>query len=405
MQSPPDPQPVRPGILREIRTMCETIGIDHMLNEGAPRLNTFTIDIEMQPFISANKPFSGLIIPVDFRHLLPFNAVAIRKKNGKLVVGILSDKGTSFELTRNGQSSLIDKDEVTNTFLIDNRQNPNEPISEATGLNLLHSTRSHDRIVKGRLFELIFAWLFWWDYQKKNADEAANTIRTGMEDLIKNTQQPQRLSLLELKYYIQTIDKNLNVDAALNTNPANRPHYEEVIGTAYEAFRPLQEERREILVSELNRRLGAQLDRDETDESSQNMAEVANDLPKQEQGSKGLPARQFDNFTDKLINGFTEADLNGLLVHMRIKNLQGKLLVFKKYILHSVINALVEQKYLDRQSIEVDFIALLKFLGMPEKFTKEGYGKGEVPATEKAKTYLITNSLSAKKEVKKKDFK
>ena len=39
---------------------------------------------------------------------------------------------------------------------------------------------------------------------------------------------------------------------------------------------------------------------------------------------------------------------------------------------------------------------------MPDKFTKEGYGKKEIAVTEKVKQYLINRPVTQKKEAKKK---
>lgn len=86
MHTPMDNQPVQPGILREILVMCDKIGIYHMLKMEAPALKILTTDTEMEPFVRANEPFLGLIIPANFRYLLPGNAVAIWRTDNKLVI-------------------------------------------------------------------------------------------------------------------------------------------------------------------------------------------------------------------------------------------------------------------------------------------------------------------------------
>ena len=203
-----DNQRVQPGILREILIMCEKIDVYHMLHMEVPALTTFTTDTEMEPFVRAKKPFLGLIIPGNFRYLLPGNAVAIRKTDGKLVTGILSHRGTSFGLECNGQVSLVNEDEVAGTFLIDTRQNPKKPFTKDSYKSLLDRGRSHHLVAKYNLFELTFSYLHWYINQKKNPTAAANNIQAAIEELIRQTQKPQELTSTQLEEYILDVDYN-----------------------------------------------------------------------------------------------------------------------------------------------------------------------------------------------------
>lgn len=94
-------------------------------------------------------------------------------------------------------------------------------------------------------------------------------------------------------------------------------------------------------------------------------------------------------FTDKLINGFTENDLNKLLIHLKIKNSEGETLEFKKYLMHSVIDALTEYGFFTPKYKVKGQKALSKFLGLKVTRIKEGYGgKEESTAKNKALAYL-----------------
>lgn len=345
--------------------MCEKIDVYHMLHMAAPALTAFTTDTEMEPFVKAKKPFLGLIIPGNFRYLLPGNAVAIRKTDGKLVIGILSDKGTSFGLECNGQVSLVNEDEVANTFLIDTRQNPEEPFTEVKYLSLLNCGSSHEHIAKFNLFELTFSYLFWYVHQQNHPEAAANNVQASVDKLIKETQKPKSLTPLQLKEFIRVID------IILHTNTTDLPYHKKIIGSVYERNRPLIEERRNLLDLELNRRSKVQFDQHVTV------------LPP----TKKPRARHFVNFTDKLINGFTEADLDDLLVHVRFKSPKGATLSFTAYLMHDLLDALEMAEYFDRGNRERDQKALQRFLGLEETRVSNGQSaKKSIRA--KANSYL-----------------
>jgi hypothetical protein len=105
--------------------------------------------------------------------------------------------------------------------------------------------------------------------------------------------------------------------------------------------------------------------------------------------SKKPPAPPFAQFVDKLKNGFTEEDLNKLLVHLLMKDREGNTLDFKRYLLHPVIDALVSKDYFEKGSREKDQKSLSKFLGLPETRIKSGYGNQSEAATRtKAVAYL-----------------
>lgn len=112
---------------------------------------------------------------------------------------------------------------------------------------------------------------------------------------------------------------------------------------------------------------------------------------------KALPAPVFTGFTDKLLNGFTVADLDRLLIHVLMKNSDGQTLKFDKYLIHKVIEELIAAGYFTKGSIKADFLALCRFLGLPETFMKKDYGisQKEEAMRSKARTYL-------KKEAEKK---
>ena len=124
--------------------------------------------------------------------------------------------------------------------------------------------------------------------------------------------------------------------------------------------------------------------------ANQTTSKTSTEKVTNERHSKKPTARPFANFTDKLQNGFTEQGLNGLLVRMLMKDRAGNTLDFKKYILHSIIDALISENYFDGGNREKDQKALLRFLGLPETRIKNGYGKtGEESAARlKAVTYL-----------------
>lgn len=107
-----------------------------------------------------------------------------------------------------------------------------------------------------------------------------------------------------------------------------------------------------------------------------------------EKKSKKPPARPFVKFTDKLQNGFTEEDLNGLLIHVKFKDESGETLRFTRYLMHQVIEALVKEEYFDRGTVEYDQKALSRYLGLSETRVTVEQGKPKKSVQKKAESYL-----------------
>ena len=110
--------------------------------------------------------------------------------------------------------------------------------------------------------------------------------------------------------------------------------------------------------------------------------------PAQKPPSKKQAASTPYSFIDLLTNGFTKENLDGLLRHMLIKNEQGETLTFKKYLLHSVINALQKEEFLTKSNQERDQKSLSVYLGLAPTRIKATEGKKLQPAQIKAMAYL-----------------
>lgn len=111
--------------------------------------------------------------------------------------------------------------------------------------------------------------------------------------------------------------------------------------------------------------------------------------------SKRPRARPFVDFTDKLTNGFTQIDLDGLLCHVGMKNTAGQTLGFTKYLMHHVIDALILEEYFEDGNRELDQKALSRYLGIEETRVARGYGSKKTVKT-KAETYLKNLKTNAK---------
>lgn len=110
--------------------------------------------------------------------------------------------------------------------------------------------------------------------------------------------------------------------------------------------------------------------------------------------SKRPLKRLLTDFTGQLRNGFTETDLNGLLVHIGFKNKEGQTLSFTAYLLHQAIDALIGEGYFEADtSRERDQKALQRFLGLLETRVTVEYGETGKSVKQKAMLYLseLTN--------------
>ena len=107
-----------------------------------------------------------------------------------------------------------------------------------------------------------------------------------------------------------------------------------------------------------------------------------------ERKSKKPAARPFANFTDKLKNGFTETDLNNLLIHVNFINSSKETLPFTKYLMHHVIDALVNAGYFEKGSQENDQKALSRYLGIKETRVTVEHGRSKKTVKNRVESYL-----------------
>ena len=131
----------------------------------------------------------------------------------------------------------------------------------------------------------------------------------------------------------------------------------------------------------------------------QSRSNMDNEQPHSPSESNSKKPAAFANFTDKLINGFTEEDLNDLLVFVNFKDKAGSTLKFYSYLIHDIIDALALNEYFLTGNREIDQKGLQRYLGLKETRIMSTEGDSKLRQTIRNKALAFLGEL--KKERKK----
>ncbi len=96
------------------------------------------------------------------------------------------------------------------------------------------------------------------------------------------------------------------------------------------------------------------------------------------------------SFTDRFQNSFTKEKFDRLLGHMRVINGEGQTVLSekKRYLMHSIIDALLECEYITSDNRDEMQKAFSRYLGIDETRIKNGYATGQSLGKERALSYL-----------------